>query len=302
MSDKARGLGRKAAARLAHQPSADLDKPAIPWRRRLYEVIFEAETPAGKAFDVGLFLCIVLSVAAVLLESIAGVRRDFGEALTAIEWVFTVLFSIEYTLRMLAVRRPARYAFSFFGIVDFLAIVPSYLSLFVAGTSGLMVVRVFRLLRVFRVFKLTRHLAEAGVLMRALVASRHKITVFLSTVILLVVTMGTVMYFLEGPASGFTSIPRGIYWAIVTMTTVGYGDIAPQTIPGQMVAAAVMILGYGIIAVPTGIVTLEMAIAAREADPNRARCPRCDADGHRRDARFCHRCGARLADDGMPAA
>ncbi len=271
------------------------EKPFGAVRRRLFEIIFEDDTQAGKGFDVLLLIAIVLSVLAVLLESVATLRESYGGLLYAVEWFFTILFSIEYLLRLFSVRHPHRYAFSFFGVIDLLATIPTYLSLFLVGAQSLLVIRVFRLLRVFRVFKLTRYLSEASVLLIALRASRQKITVFLGTVLALVFTMGSLMYLIEGSESGFTSIPRGIYWAIVTLTTVGYGDIAPQTVLGQALASIVMIMGYGIIAVPTGIVTVEMARAAN-LPMMTAPCHHCGTAQHLADARFCRICGSSLND------
>lgn len=267
--------------------------PWAPWRERLHEVIFEADTPGGKAFDVALLAAILLSVGAVLLESVAPIRAVWGRELRAVEWAFTLLFTVEYALRLMSVRRPAHYAGSFFGIVDLLAIVPTYLSLVIAGSQSLLVIRALRLLRVFRVLKLAHFLVEARQLRAAMRASSRKIIVFLGTVLTLVLIVGALMYLIEGEESGFSSIPRSIYWAIVTMTTVGYGDIAPQTFLGQLLASAVMIIGYGIIAVPTGIVTVELAAAARRTVTTQA-CPSCGAQGHDSDARFCKLCGERL--------
>lgn len=266
-----------------------------PWRSRLHEVIFEAETPAGKAFDVGLFVAILLSVLVVALESVAAVRAQLGAWLRALEWTFTILFTVEYVMRLLAVEKPWRYARSFFGIVDLLAILPTYLSVMVAGTHSLIVIRMLRLLRVFRVFKLARYVGEAETLVRALRASRPKILVFLWTVLTIVVIVGSVMYLVEGEEHGFTSIPVAIYWAVVTLTTVGYGDIAPQTVVGRMLATVLMITGYGIIAIPTGIVSVEIADAHRRAQRVSTRgCPGCGAEGHDPEARFCNQCGGAL--------
>ena len=264
-----------------------------PWRRQLHEVIFEADTPAGKAFDVALLVAILLSVVAVLLESVASIQAVYGFPLLVVEWLFTVLFTIEYILRLLCVRRPLRYAVSFFGVVDLLAVVPTYLSLFVSGTQSLLVIRALRLLRVFRVLKLGHFVGEAAILRAAIHASMRKILVFLGTVLTLMVIVGTLMYLIEGEQSGFTSIPQSVYWAVVTMTTVGYGDIAPQTPLGKILASIVMIVGYGIIAVPTGIMTVELADVRKRAVSTQA-CPVCGADGHDPDARFCKFCGARL--------
>jgi len=271
----------------------DPQRPRTAWRSTLHTVIFEAETPAGRAFDFVLLGCILLSVLAVMLESVAAIRAAHGNTLTALEWGFTLLFSIEYLLRLVSVRRPVRYATSFFGLVDLLAIAPTYLSLLMPGTQYLLVVRILRLLRVFRLLKLSEYLVEADVLMRALRASRFKISVFLLTVFTLVVIVGSVMYVVEGEANGFRDIPTSIYWAVVTLTTVGYGDVAPRTALGQLLASVVMLLGYGIIAVPTGIVTLELSRASQPVVSTRA-CPACSAEGHDADATHCKYCGAQL--------
>ena len=275
--------------------AADHSPPIAAWRENLRVILFEADTPAGKLFDVALLIAIVASVLAVMLDSVASIRADYGPALDVVEWAFTILFTVEYALRLISVPVPWHYARSFFGLVDVLAILPSYLSLFIPGTQHLLVIRGLRLLRIFRVFKLGRFLGEASILRDALTGSRHKITVFLGTLTILVTLLGTAMYLVEGEENGFTSIPISVYWAVVTMTTVGYGDIAPQTIAGKSLAAVVMILGYSIIAVPTGIVTagiVESAVAARR--PTSRCCPQCMAEGHERDARFCKDCGAPL--------
>ncbi len=264
-----------------------------PWRYQLYRIIFEADTPGGKAFDISLFICIILSIFAVLLESVAQIRTNYRTALRAAEWLFTLLFTIEYILRLICVGKPVKYAFSFYGLVDLLAIAPSYLSLIVSGTQSLIVIRALRLLRVFRVMKLAHFVGEARVLRTALRASVRKIIVFLGTVLTLVLIIGAMMYLVEGEEAGFTSIPQSIYWAVVTLTTVGYGDIAPQTVTGKFLASIVMIIGYGIIAVPTGIVTVELSEARRAAVSTRA-CPECAVEGHDPDARFCKACGAEL--------
>ena len=264
-----------------------------PWRLRLHEIIFEAETPEGRGFDVALLLLIGLSVVSVVLESVAELRQAYGPLFRRVEWGVTIIFTIEYLLRLLAVRQPLRYAFSFFGLVDFLAIAPTYLSVFVAGAQSLLVIRALRLLRVFRVLKLVQFVGEARLLGNALRASRRKILVFLGTVMTLVIIIGALMYLIEGEASGFTSIPQSIYWTIVTMTTVGYGDIAPLTVAGKILACLVMVTGYGIIAVPTGIVTVELAEAGRKRISTQA-CPNCGRDGHDNEALFCCFCGASL--------
>jgi voltage-gated potassium channel len=263
------------------------------WRLRLYEVIFEADTREGKLFDIVLIWFIILSVLVVFLESIQELGEKYAHYFHLFEWIFTILFSIEYIFRLLSVRRPHRYAFSFYGIIDFLAIIPTYLSLIIAGSQYLLVIRVLRLLRVFRVFKIRPLLAQAEILTRALKASQSKIAVFLFTVLTMIVVIGAIMYVVEGPLNGFTSIPTSMYWAIVTMTTVGYGDISPQTPIGQMLASVVMIIGYSIIAVPTGIVTVEIAEASRKSITTQV-CPDCLKEGHDRDAVHCKYCGAKL--------
>lgn len=263
------------------------------WQHRLHEVIFEADTPAGKLFDIVLIWSILLSVSVVLLESIRHIRSQHGEILYAIEWFFTLLFSFEYVLRLACVGRPLRYAFSFFGVVDLLAVLPTYLSIFIPGSQSLLTIRMLRLLRIFRVFKLSAYLSEARVLTSALRASGRKISVFLLAVITVVVIIGSLMYVIEGEQNGFTDIPTSIYWAIVTLTTVGYGDLSPQLPLGKALASLVMILGYGIIAVPTGIVTVEMSQAARRAISTQA-CPACGAEGHDSDAIYCKYCGEKI--------
>jgi voltage-gated potassium channel len=257
-------------------------------------VIFEHDTAPGRWFDVGLVVAIVASVAAVMAESIASVRVRHEFALHAIEWVFTVLFTIEYGLRIWCVRERRAYATSFFGIIDLLAVIPTYLSLLFPGGQFLMVIRILRVMRVFRVLKLTRYVGEAGFLVDAIRSARYKISVFLVGVLSAVVVVGSLMYLLEGPASGFTSIPKGIYWGVVTLTTVGYGDISPQTPLGQTLAALVMVLGYGIIAVPTGIVTAELTQMPRSGGPAAFRCPACRTPETDPDARYCRRCGGSL--------
>jgi voltage-gated potassium channel len=262
------------------------------WRERLRVVIFGTETPAGKAFDVALLATILLSILAVMLETVQQLEAEYGPGLRAAEWGFTALFAVEYALRLISAPRASRYARSFFGVIDLLAVLPTPLSLVLPGAQSMLVIRGLRLLRVFRVFKLAGYLGEANVLMSALRASRRKVGVFVGTVLILVLILGSAMYLVEGAERGFTSIPRAVYWAIVTLTTVGYGDIAPQTVLGQILASLVMIIGYAIIAVPTGIVSAELVHAAR---PVAAReCPACDSPGQERNARFCKDCGAGL--------
>jgi voltage-gated potassium channel len=266
-----------------------------PWQRPLHVIIFEADTQGGKVFDVLLIVCIILSVVAVMLDSVSTVQEVYGDQLKVLEWFFTILFTIEYILRLLCVGRPLKYATSFFGVIDLLAIIPTYLSILLPGSQYLLVIRVLRVLRVFRVLKLVKYLGEADLLMQALRASIHKLAVFLFTVITLMVVLGSLMYLIEGEENGFTSIPRSIYWAIVTMTTVGYGDISPQTNTGQVLAAFVMIMGYSIIAVPTGIATVEFSHAFGIGKEVSAQaCPQCSLEGHDTNAKYCKHCGSKL--------
>lgn len=267
-------------------------KPETTWRGKLHEIIFEAETPAGKAFDIVLIWAIVLSVIVVIIDSVNSYQLKYGSFLYVAEWFFTILFTVEYVLRLLSVRKPWRYALSFFGLIDVLSIVPTYASLFVPGVQYLLTVRILRLLRVFRVLKLTEYIAEAQILTTALRSSARKIGVFILAVVTLVTVIGSLIYVIEGEENGFKDIPTSIYWAIVTLTTVGYGDLSPKTALGQFFASIVMIMGYGIIAVPTGIVTVELSKASLKA-PTRS-CPACSAEGHDADADFCKYCGARL--------
>jgi voltage-gated potassium channel len=268
-------------------------KPHNPLRARLHEIIFEAETRAGRLFDVVLIWAILLSVVAVMLNSVAAVQSRYGNILMIAEWAFTILFTIEYLLRLWCIGKPLRYATSFFGLVDLLAILPTYLDLLIPGSHYLLVIRILRVLRVFRVLKLVQYIDEAQVMMRALRNGGRKIMVFFSVVISLVVIFGSLMYVVEGADNGFTSIPRSIYWAIVTMTTVGYGDISPQTALGQTIASLVMLLGFTIIAVPTGIVASEMTRTGKRSISTQA-CPDCAAEGHDMDARHCKKCGSLL--------
>lgn len=265
-----------------------------PLRHRLHTIIFEADTPAGRWFDTILMLLIVASVAVVVLDSVAVVHERNARLLLALEWGFTAIFTVEYLLRLYCVQRPLRYAASFFGVVDLLAILPTYASVVVPGAQGLLVIRVLRLLRIFRVFKLANYLDESRQLWTALQASRRKILVFLFTVLTIVLVVGALMYVVEGPANGFTSIPMGIYWAVVTLTTVGFGDLTPQTSLGRFLATVVMLLGYGIIAVPTGIVTAEMTRSMGRHPISTQACPTCAAEGHDHDAAYCRRCGGKL--------
>ena len=269
---------------------------ASGWRNQLHTIIYEADTRGGQLFDVILLISIGLSVLAVALESVEPIRVQHGQLLRSVEWFFTILFTVEYVLRLISVERPLQYARSFFGLIDLLAIFPTYLALLIPGAQTLLVIRVLRLLRVFRVFRMVAYLNEAEVLRRALWASRRKIAVFLAAVVTAVVIIGSLMYVIEGDESGFTSIPIGIYWAVVTLSTVGYGDVAPITPLGQIMAAVVMLLGFGIIAVPTGIVSLELARPSGDAanEVDHRVCPACGRAGHDSDARFCKYCAAAL--------
>lgn len=270
-------------------------KPSAGWRLRLYTAIFEADTRAGRLFDQWLIVVILVSVAAVVIDSVQGLGDDYRSAFAAMEWLFTIAFTLEYLARLACVRYPLRYARSFFGVIDLLALLPTYIALLAPEMHALIDVRVLRLLRVFRVFKLTAYVVEYQSLGRALAASQRKILVFLSAVLMIVLVMGTVMYVVEGPANGFTSIPTSVYWAITTMTTVGYGDITPKTDMGRLIASMMMLLGWGTLAVPTGIVTAEMS-AARFPKPTRTRtCHKCLSEGHPTDSAFCMHCGSHLS-------
>jgi len=266
------------------------------WRDKCGEVIFGHETWAGRLFDVVLLTLILLSVLSVLLESVRSISQQYGTILRVAEWTFTGLFTIEYAARLISARNPKNYAISFFGIVDLLAIAPIYLSLLFAAAHSFAVVRSLRLLRVFRILKLTEYIGEATVLRVALQESIRKIVIFLFAVLTIVIIVGALMYQIEGEANGFTSIPTAMYWAIVTVTTVGYGDISPKTVPGRVLASFLMIVGYGIIAVPTGIVTFEFARAT--SDRTARLCSACGLQSHDRDAAFCKRCGTRLSISG----
>jgi len=273
------------------------DRKLSPFQAKLYQIIFEADTPAGKSFDIWLMIMIVASVLTVFLESIASLRAEYSTLFFALEWVFTIFFTVEYVVRIYCAFRPIRYIRSFYGIIDLLSILPTYLSLLIPGSQVGAVIRVLRLLRVFRIFKLEGFLHHGNVISTALIRSRRKITLFLYVVLLIVVVIGSLMYLIEsnGPAAEqFSSIPRGIYWAIVTITTVGYGDISPATTLGQLVAALVMIAGYAIIAVPTGIVSAEFITASRQT--NIKRCRECLKDGHDEDSQYCKYCGNSLLD------
>lgn len=271
-----------------------MEKKPLHWRDRLHETIYESNTPAGKAFDIVLLVCIMFSIVVVMLDSVQSLHQRYNKAFFVIEWGFTILFTIEYILRLISIRKPWMYMTSILGVIDLLAIIPSYLSIFYVGAQSLLVVRSLRLLRIFRIFKLTHFLSEMQYLRSAMVASLKKIAVFMLVVLSLVIILGSVMYLVEGRQNGFTSIPDSIYWAIVTLTTVGYGDISPVTPLGKFIASVIMFIGYGIIAVPTGIVTSEVVMVARDRKDNHQVCPSCGRERHDGDAAFCKWCGARL--------
>jgi len=265
-----------------------------PWRIRLHDTIYESNTIAGKVFDLALLLLIILSIVVVMLDSIKSFNRQYADLFNVLEWTFTILFTIEYILRLISIQKPWRYVFSFLGIIDLLAIIPSYLSIFFSGAQSLLVFRALRFLRVFRIFKLTHFLSEMEFLKIAIAGSLKKISIFMLVVLSLVIILGSVMYMVEGGKNGFDSIPDSIYWAIVTITTVGYGDISPATPLGKFIASVIMLIGYGIIAVPTGIITTEMALAVRSRKEGHETCPGCGKEGHDRDAVFCKFCGTIL--------
>ncbi|SFC15183.1 ion transporter [Massilia yuzhufengensis] len=268
------------------------------WRGRLYDLIFLSDSPAGRRFDIALVAAILLSILVVVLDSVPAIRGRHAGTMHLLEWAFTLGFTVEYVARLLSVRHPLRYATSFFGIVDLLSVLPTYVSLLVPGSEALLDIRILRLLRVFRIFKLTLYIEEYTRLAEALANSRRKILVFLSVVLMAVLILGTLMYVIEGPQHGYTSIPTAMYWAIVTMTTVGYGDITPHTTLGKAIASFMMLLGWGILAVPTGIVTAEMTALRtdRRHGPLRTAraCGACGSEGHAADAQFCKDCGAAL--------
>ena len=266
-----------------------------PWQKKLHEIIYEADTAAGKWFDVLLLLFILASVLFVMLESVKGLPEYWYVFFVRAEWVITLLFTIEYILRIICINKPRHYIFSFYGLVDLVAIFPLYLSLFISGTAALATLRALRLLRVFRILKITRYIKEGHRLKEALNLSKPKILVFLFTVLIISMIAGTLMYLIEGEESGFTSIPKGIYWCIVTLTTVGFGDITPVTPLGQFIASIIMIMGYGIIAVPTGIVSVAYAkTSIPEPEYNTKSCPNCSAEGQKDGASFCWNCGHQL--------
>ncbi|WP_298830321.1 ion transporter [uncultured Piscinibacter sp.] len=284
-----------AAPRAPADSAADrFGRPEGGWRLALYTVIFEADTRAGRTFDVVLIWLILASVAVVMLDSVGAIGSRLGGVFGVLEWSFTVLFTLEYVARLACVRRPRRYATSAFGIIDLLAVLPTWLALLAPGLHALIDVRILRLLRIFRVLKMGAYVAEYRALGAALAASRRKIAVFLSFVLMVVLVMGTLMYVVEGADNGFTSIPLGIYWAITTMTTVGFGDVTPKTDLGRAIASVMMLLGWGILAVPTGIVSAEFTAQRVRREPTTRTCHECLSEGHEAHARFCRDCGAAL--------
>lgn len=266
----------------------------LTWREKLHQIIYESGTPAGKAFDITLLFLIFSSIIVVMLDSSPKWHGLYGDLFFKIEWGFTMLFTIEYILRLICIKRPLKYMVSFFGIIDLLSIIPGYASLLVSGSQSLLVLRALRLLRVFRIFKLTHYLSEMRFLTLALKGSMKKISIFMLTVLTLVIIMGSLMYLVEGGANGFSTIPDSIYWAIVTITTVGYGDISPVTSIGKFVASVIMLMGYAIIAVPTGIITTEMAMAIKNKEDSQEVCPACGKEGHDKNAVYCKFCGGKL--------
>jgi voltage-gated potassium channel len=264
------------------------------WRLRLHEIIYESNTVAGKAFDVSLLILIVASIIVVMLDSIERWHNQYGTLFFNLEWLFTCFFTVEYILRLVSIRKPWRYIISFLGVIDLLAIIPGYLSIFYSGAHSLLVFRGLRLLRIFRIFKLTHFLSEMKFLGGAIKGSLTKISIFMLVVLTLVIILGSLMYLIEQGQNGFTSIPESIYWAIVTITTVGYGDISPVTPLGKFVASIIMLMGYGIIAVPTGIITTEMARASSKKEQKNEVCPGCSKEGHDLNAKYCNNCGALL--------
>ncbi len=264
------------------------------WRSQVHEVIYETDTPKGRLFDVILLLAILASVLLVMLESVASIYAKYSRLFEYVEWVITLFFTAEYILRIVCVKKPLKYIFSFYGIIDLLSTLPKYISLFIPGAYALTTLRALRLLRVFRILKLGRYVGASNTLIVSLYKSRAKIAVFLFSVLILTIILGTMMYLIEGPEHGFTSIPKSIYWAIVTLTTVGYGDIAPATLLGQLIASLVMIMGYGIIAVPTGIIGAEISQSQQESHLNSEHCPTCMEDKHLENSNYCHKCGSRL--------
>ena len=279
---------------MATAAETELGKPPHGWRRRAHEIIFESDTPAGRAFDKWIVAAILVSVAVVIVDSVPAFRSRWRTGFDAAEWFFTLLFTVEYLARIVSVQRPWRYVRSFFGIVDLLSVLPTYLAILVPETHALIDVRVLRLLRIFRIFKLTDYVVEYQMLAEALAASRRKILVFLSAVLMVVLILGTLLYVVEGPEHGFKDIPTSVYWAVTTITTVGFGDITPKTDAGRFIASVMMLIGWGTLAVPTGIVTSEMTARRMPPVPPHRECEHCGVGGHAADARYCRMCAAPL--------
>jgi voltage-gated potassium channel len=271
--------------------ASDVKATSLTMKEKIHEVIFEADTPSGKYFDIALLLSIIVSVIAVSLESVEAIDKVYHSQLVMIEWLFTILFTIEYVLRLYSTEHSVKYSTSFFGVVDLLAILPTYISIFIPGAQSLLVIRGLRLLRIFRVFKLSRYLGEANILSEAIIQSRTRIVVFLSTITILSFITGAGMYLVEGPKHGFTSIPQSVYWAITTLTSTGYGDTVPITPLGKLLAIFIMIMGYSLIIVPTGIISTEMI---KLGDISTQACKNCSKEGHDFNAKFCKHCGFEL--------
>jgi voltage-gated potassium channel len=295
-TDKSKKFMRARKASRTTYHHYNVGEALSPWRESLNTVIFGSETPMGRAFDIGLSISIVLSVMVVMLDSVETVQNQYAQTLYIIEWIFTLLFTLEYGLRLASVRRPWLYFKSFFGLVDLVSILPSYLILLFPGAQAMLAIRILRLLRVFRILKLSAYMDEAEIMMTALSKSSRKIMVFLYSVFMLAIVFGSLVYAVESREAGFTSIPTSVYWAIVTLTTVGYGDISPQTPLGQMFASTIMIMGYGIIAVPTGIYSAELIRTYTAGKVRNDACPDCGRTGHDFDADYCKYCGHALED------
>ena len=263
------------------------------FKKNIKEIIFGTDTKAGKLFDEILILAIILSIITVLLESVTEYRQQYGQILNSLEWFFTIIFTIEYFLRMYSVRIPTRYVFSFYGIIDLLSVIPTYISVFLPGSQALSVIRILRVLRIFRILKLFQYMGEVNHLVKAMIASKRKIFIFLFVIMNIVIILGSIMYLIEGPVAGYTSIPKSIYWAIVTLTTVGYGDIHPITAMGQAISAIIMLMGYSIIAVPTGIITTELTFSKSDSE-NKTLCPVCEKEDLVKGSLFCRHCGSKI--------
>ncbi len=266
----------------------------LNWRYKIFKIIYHADTPAGKFFDIMLIGFIVLSVSVIILDSVEQIHISYGQLFYILEWFFTIVFTMEYILRLISIKNPIKYMFSFFGIVDVLSIIPTYLSLFIVGTQSLLMIRILRILRIFRILKLVQYTDQTELLLRAIYNSRHKIFVFFFFVVTLLFIFGALMYLIEGPENGFSSIPHGIYWSVVTLTTVGYGDIAPQTVLGRTVASFIMLTGFSVIAIPTGIFASEINKITKRSRKLSRQCEACGLKGHTMTANYCRKCGQEL--------